>query len=454
MPLLDHVMHQMSTSMIPACYRVIVCWWVVLLLSCTVATSHGQPPLISRLAKDPATSLYTITVKADKSPLVVDLAGSLVWSTCPSSPKHGTVPCESTTCDTAKQQGPAAGCRYVDGGRFWENRKPGSSWCACTAHPLNPVTRECSTGDLTSVAMSTNTTTNGTMDLRPEEPFAVVGACAPARLLRSLPASATGIAGFSRQPLSLPSQLAGQRGFGKNFALCLPVFATFGDTPVYMPLPSSPGLVDYRTNIPYTPLLSNAGGHYYIPVKGISVSWNGVHVTAQLPAGVLDLDSRTGRGGVALSTATPYGTMRPDVFEAFAKAFDDVITRKGNVPYRWLPVERVVPAVKPFELCYRGSFTRLRRPSAYDLPYITLELGEGATWNWTLYTDNYMVEVDRAMCVGILPTAMDSKPAVVLGGRQLENNLLVFDLDNQRLGFSQLLDFRLTSCSSSKFSRN
>jgi hypothetical protein len=71
---------------------------LVLLLSCTVATSDRQPPLISRLAKDPATSLYTITIKADKSPLLLDLAGSLIWSTCPSSSSaHSTAPCQSNT---------------------------------------------------------------------------------------------------------------------------------------------------------------------------------------------------------------------------------------------------------------------------------------------------------------------------------------------------------------------
>ena len=432
-------------------HRVIVSS-LVLLLSCTVATGDGQPPLISRLAKDPATSLYTITVKADKSPLVVDLAGSLVWSTCPST--HSTVPCESATCATAKQQGPSR-CRYVDGGRFWETRELGSSWCACTAHPLNPVTGECSTGDLTSLAMSANTTT----ELRPEESFYVVGACAPDRLLRSLPAGATGVAGFSRLPLSLPLQLAAQRGFGSRFSLCLPVFATFGDTPVYLPVPDPRGPIDFTTSgVAHTPLLASpanaAGGNYYIPVKGISVSWHEAHAAAQLPAGALDLDARTGRGGVALSTVAPYATMRPDVFRAFARAFDDAITR-GKIPMT--TVERVVPAPEPFELCYRGGFPRLKRPSSWDVPRIVLELGEGATRNWTLSNNNYLVEVDGAMCVGILPMTgmpVDSEPAVVIGGKQLENNLLVFDLENQQLGFSGLLDFALTSCGSATFSTN
>jgi hypothetical protein len=36
---------------------------------------------------------------------------------------------------------------------------------------------------------------------------------------------------------------------------------------------------------------------------------------------------------------------------------------------------------------------------------------------------------------------------VVIGGKTLENNLLVFDLEKGVLGFSMLLDFELTGCS-------
>ncbi|KAF7025867.1 hypothetical protein CFC21_038019 [Triticum aestivum] len=438
-PYTNHVFHRVIISAL------------VLLLSCTAATSDRQPPLISQLAKDPETSLYTISVKADKSPLLLDLAGSLVWSTCPPSSAHSTVPCESDTCAVAKQQS-SHRCRYVDGGRFWENREPGPSWCACAARPLNPVTGQCSTGDLTSLTMKANTT-NGTMELRPEESFAVVGACAPGRLLGSLPAGAAGVAGLSRRSLSLPSQLVAQRGFGRKFSLCLPAFATFGDTPVYLPTPER-GFIDYTTSIPYTPLLTNpanAGG-YYIPVKGISASWHGADAAAALPRGALDIDVRTGRGGVVLSTATPYTVMRPDVFRAFAKAFDHAIIR-GKVSF----MERV-PATKPFELCYNGAFPMLKR-AGLDMPYIKLELGDGATRNWTLFNDNYMVPVDGAMCVGILPMGpdgmpVDGEPAVVIGGKQLENNLLVFDLEKQVLGFSMLLSVQLSGCRSSYFFRN
>ncbi|KAM3353416.1 hypothetical protein ACQJBY_024529 [Aegilops geniculata] len=407
-------------------HRVIVAS-LVLLLSCTAASGEQTPhkPLVSKLAKDPITSLYTITIKADKSPLLLDLAGSIVWSTCPPSSAHNTVACQSGPCGGAASQQCPRRCPHVE---------PGSG-CACAC---NPVTRECSTGGLTSFAMSANTT-DGTMDLLPEESFAVVGACAPSSLLRSLPAGATGVAGFSRRALSLPSQLAAQRGFGGKFALCLPDFATLG----YGDVPPDPY---------FTPLLTNpanAAG-YYIPVKGISVSWHDADAPAALLRGALDLHAVTGRGGVVLSTATQYMTMRPDVFRAFAKAFDAAITR-GRDPTS--TVKRVVPAPKPFELCYKGGFPMLERPVSRDVPRINLELGDGATGNWTLFNDNYMVQGDGAMCLAILPMGpggmpVEGEPAVVIGGKQLENNLLVFDLEKQ------VLDFRMSRCRSTSFFGN
>uniref|UniRef100_A0A0D3EYF9 Peptidase A1 domain-containing protein n=2 Tax=Oryza TaxID=4527 RepID=A0A0D3EYF9_9ORYZ len=421
---------------------------VQVFVQCTAQAASDQKPLVSRLAQDYNTSLYTISVKNGAPPLVVDLAGTLVWSTCPST--HATVPCQSAACDAVNRQQPRR-CRYVDGGWFWAGREPGSR-CACTAHPFNPVTGECSTGDLTTFAMSANTT-NGTDLLYPES-FTAVGACAPERLLASpsLPQAAAGVAGFSgTTPLSLPSQLAAQRRFGSTFALCLPAFATFGDTPVYLPNYDPSGPFDYTKMLRRTPFLTNPrrNGGYYLPVKRISVSWRGPgDVPVSLPAGALDLDVRTGRGGVVLSTTTPYAIMRPDVFRAFAKAFDTVVARD-----RYSSVARVA-GEKPFELCYGGTggFALMKR-AGYDAPAITLELGAGATGNWTILNGNFLV---RGTCVGIVemgPEGMpvDGEPAVVLGGMQLENILMVFDLDKRTLGFSRLLEWDLTNCYSASF---
>uniref|UniRef100_A0A0D9VA19 Peptidase A1 domain-containing protein n=1 Tax=Leersia perrieri TaxID=77586 RepID=A0A0D9VA19_9ORYZ len=425
---------------------------LALLLQCILTTADQPPskPLILPLVRDTKTSLYTISINKDDSPLVVDLAGTLVWSTCRST--HTTVPCNSATCGTANQQQPRR-CRYVDGGSFWTGREPGSH-CSCIAHPFNPLTGECSTGDLTTFSMSANSTTNGTKPLYPEE-FTAVGTCAPDRLLASLPASATGVAGFSNRPLSLPSQLATQRGFGKKFALCMSQFVVFGEMPVGLGMEGR-GFVDYRDTLPYTPILTNPrnpNGGYYLPVEGITVLWHGASAAASLPRVALQIDARTGRGGVVLSTTTPYAAMRHDVFRAFAEAFDAAVEKGRYTTYGDV---RRVPAVEPFKLCYGGPFPFLKRPATWDVPAIYLELAGGATGAWPLFNENYMVQTPHGMCVGILEMGqdddgggapvIDGEPAIVLGLKQLDMNLLVFDLDKMLLWFSGELSFRLASC--------
>ncbi|CAL5094614.1 unnamed protein product [Urochloa decumbens] len=416
-------------------------------------------PLVSPLANDPATSLYTISIMDGGGPLVVDLAGDLVWSAC--APGHPTFSCGSAECAAAA----GSTCPEQGQRRPWQQDYGagavidgvGDRQCTCTARACDPTARaraQCAAGDLTSFAMSASAT-DGRNALRPVA-FEAVGACAPEPdWLLPAGGHATGVAGFGRgAPLSLPSQLAARRGLGRRFALCLPGVAIFGDTPIY--LGSYPP--DLMTTIASTPLVSrnnhtSAGaGGYYLPVEAISVSWPswGVAATrAALPAGALELDATTGRGGVALSTVTRYTAMRPDVYRAVAQAFGDAIGRPGYV--------RPAPAVPPFSLCYDTASLRHVRVLGWDVPSIHLELGAGASMNWTMGSGNSMVQVgdDGALCLAFVEmrgaAADPAAPAVVIGGYQVEDNLLVFDEDEEVLHFSGLLWGSGATCSGFNF---
>ncbi|CAL4907841.1 unnamed protein product [Urochloa decumbens] len=413
-------------------------------------------PLVSPLAKDPATSLYTISIMDGGGPLVVDLAGDLVWSAC--APGHPTFPCGSSECAAAA----GSTCPEQGQGRPWQQDygagavidAVGDRQCTCTARACDPTARErarCAAGDLTSFAMSASAT-DGRNALRPVA-FEALGVCAPDWLL---PADAAGVAGFGRRaPLSLPSQLAARRGLGRRFALCLPGVVIFGDTPIH--LGSYPP--DLMTTIASTPLVSRnnpkigggGGGGYYLPVEAISVSWPswGVAPTrAALPAGALELDAATGRGGVALSTVTRYTAMRPDVYRAVVRAFSDAIGRPGYV--------RQAPAVAPFELCYDTASLRHVRVLGWDVPSIHLELGAGASMNWTVGSGNSMVQAaEGTLCLAVVEmrgaVAEPAVPTVVIGGYQVEDNLLVFDEDEEVLHFSGLLWGSGATCSGFNF---
>ena len=124
------------------------------------------------------------------------------------------------------------------------------------------------------------------------------------------------------------------------------------------------------------------------------------------------------------------------------KAFDRATAERKRV---------TPPPAAPFELCYDSrelGSTRL----GYAVPQVDLMLEGGA--NWTVFGGNSMVQVDdNTACFGFVKMAKEEKaaPAAVIGGFQMENNLLVFDEEKQQLGFSSLLFGRQTTCSNFNF---
>ncbi|PNT71422.1 hypothetical protein BRADI_2g27290v3 [Brachypodium distachyon] len=404
---------------------------------CTAQGSSPYKPLVSHLARDPATSLYTISIQ-DSGPLVVDLAGPLLWSTC--RPKHPTFPCGSDECTAANNSGPLA-----------SSQAPSSESCecTCTARPCNPVTGACAAGDLTRSAMSANAT-DGRSLLGYTVSFTSVTSCAPDALLDSLPAGAVGVAGLSRAPLSLPSQLSYALG-SSRFALCLPGVAVFGDTPIYL----SGFPLELTGVIASTPLLRNPKNRdaYYVPVVAISVFWTtagaAADVSAALPPRALEMDTATGRGGVTLSTVARYTALRSDVYRAVLQAYDASV-RKAPPGYAVTKVEP--PAGSPFEVCYDAWTLRPTKRTGWDVPTIRLELAAGASSNWTINSGNSLVQVaDRTVCLAFVDMGREDGPAAVIGTYQLEDNLLVFDAGKDVLRFSGLLWGSGATCSSFNF---
>ena len=111
------------------------------------AVARSKPlPVVARVSQDRSTGLYLISVRNyDPNPLVLDLAGPLLWWSCMGKEEQEhAIPCSSGTCCVANRNHPP-NCPYVDGGR------PGSQErsCNCTAYPYNPVNGKCGSGGLT-----------------------------------------------------------------------------------------------------------------------------------------------------------------------------------------------------------------------------------------------------------------------------------------------------------------
>ncbi|KAL1832496.1 hypothetical protein ACET3Z_002147 [Daucus carota] len=67
---------------------------------------------------------------------------------------------------------------------------------------------------------------------------------------------------------------------------------------------------------------------------------------------------------------------------------------------------------------------------------------------WRMFGANSMVRVNKnVMCLGFVDGGEATYiTSIVIGGHQVEENLLTFDLDKSRLGFSSSLLLRQTTC--------
>ncbi|KAF8776582.1 hypothetical protein HU200_003301 [Digitaria exilis] len=393
-------------------------------------------PILARLNKDPTTTLYTITIKHGILPLVVDLSGPLYWSRCP--PVHRTIPCHSDVCQTFNQGIPPGTCTFTEAHLKCANPND-----PCPTYPENPITGECAITDATTFTLSANAT-DGENPLFPVT-FMPLGACSIEVLFTdSLPANTWGVAGMSRLPQSLPTQVALMFKMAKQFALCLPRSggtgaAIFGGGPFHLmasPATSIDLTEDLRQNqIPFLKYSNNGG--YYLHVNGINV--NGEPVP--FPPGTFDLNAGTGEGGVMLST-TLTQKLRSDIYRALFNAFD---AATSGIPR--------APAVHPFEMCYQSSALAVTR-LGYAVANIELLLDNGRTW--LIPGGSSLVQVnDQTVCFAFLEMTTVSRvpgsPAVLFGGYQFEDYLLFFDLDKETFSFSGPLAGIRTSCSNFNF---
>ncbi|KAF7039958.1 hypothetical protein CFC21_049897 [Triticum aestivum] len=385
-----------------------------------LASSKGLP-VLAPVTKDTATSLYTIPFH-DGASLVLDVAGPLVWSTCDGGQPPAEIPCSSPTCLLANAY-PAPGCPAPSCGSD-KHDKP------CTAYPYNPVTGACAAGSLFHTRFAANTT-DGSKPVSKVN-VGVLAACPPSKLLASLPRGSTGVAGLADSGLALPAQVASAQKVANRFLLCLPTggpgVAIFGGGPVPWP--------QFTQSMPYTPLVTKGGSPaHYISARFIEVGDTRVPVS----------EGALATGGVMLSTRLPYAVLRRDVYRPLVDAFTKALAAQHA---NGAPVARAAEPVAPFGVCY-DTKTLGNNLGGYSVPNVQLGL-DGGSDTWTMTGKNSMVDVKPGTaCVAFVEMkgveAGDGRaPAVILGGAQMEDFVLDFDMEKKRLGFSRLPHF--TGC--------
>ncbi|XP_022959401.1 basic 7S globulin-like [Cucurbita moschata] len=388
------------------------------LLLCFSALFHGGAfSLVIPVNKDSVTNQYLATLYHG-SPikpvhLAVDLGGQFLWMACGGSSSSRPILSRSIQCIAA-----------VGGGRS------GSSGSACDVIAGNPF------GDLEGKAVLVeDTVAVRSLDRSTAAVIVALHSCAPRFLLQGLAESAKGVLGLGRNQISLPAQIATELGFHRRFSVCLSstngvVFPDSGN------LDSVYGS-EISSSLTYTPILTkkidaSQSPEYFINVKAIKVDGNRLDLNKSL----LDLDGGSG-GGTRLSTVVPYTTLESSIFNSLTAAFRAAAAAMN--------MKEVAP-VAPFEACFESENMEMTATGP-KVPEIELIL-QSEMVGWKINGRNSMVKVnDETLCLGFVDGGLKPRNAVVLGGYQMEDIVLDFDMGTSMLGFSSSLLQRKKSCS-------
>ncbi|KAF3457198.1 hypothetical protein FNV43_RR01855 [Rhamnella rubrinervis] len=400
-----------------------------MIISIAAETSLKPKAIVLNITKDPSTLQY-ITQIHQRKPLVpvkltLDLGGRFLWVDCRSGyDTYKTIRCRTPECSLVQTN-------------TCENDK------ICFVYPDNPVpdyplqTSLNLAQDVVSLPALISTTSNSITSVTiPKFLFA----CGSPYLAQGLASGVEGIAGLGRSRLGLPIQLASTFNLPRKFSLCLASSNNNGGGFVFF---GQPPKLDVYKSLTYTPLLVNpvstSTGHaiegeksvdYFIGLKSIKVN----NVAVPLNASLLVFDSM-GNGGTRLSTAKRYTVLLTPIYNAVVGEFVKAMSE--------LKVPRVA-AVGQFGACFNSTYIASTEVGP-DVPVIDLVL---ESVYWRLYGANSMVQVGKdVMCLGFIDEGVvddgnftnRATTSIVIGGHQLEDNLLQFDIANNRLGFSSSL---------------
>lgn len=404
--------------------------------------------LILPVTKDPSTRQYITTI-FQRTPLravkvAVDVGGKSLWVACDreeyNSSTFRPALCRSPLCGLAK----STSC-----GNCWDGPRPGCNDNACSNVVYNTVFKSAQIGELGTdvlVLQSTDGSKPGPVVMARNFPFS----CGSMFLGENLARGVKGIAGFGRSDISLPSLLSNSLKISKKFSICLSsskgaVFLGNG------PFNLLPGLT-VSARLAYTPLVVNPvttvepaidgfpdkklpSTEYFVGVEAVRVGGRAVAVSP----GLLKIDGK-GRGGTKISTVAPYTVLHSSIYKAVAAAF---AAATAKIPR--------AKAVAPFATCYRASGFRSTRVGP-DAPAVEFVLGNNVSW--TVSGANSMVyvgEKGEVACLGFVDGGKKVKTAIVIGGHQLEDVFVEFDMEKSRVGFSSTLLGSRTSCANFNF---
>ncbi|XP_051228056.1 aspartic proteinase nepenthesin-1 [Lolium perenne] len=231
----------------------------------------------------------------------------------------------------------------------------------------------------------------------------------------------SGVAGFGRGPMSLPSQLK-----VLNFSYCFTSIVESGNSsPVFL---GSYGNLDAQATGPLQstrfargPSQGPNSSLYYLSLKGVTVG------NRRLPFDASTFVLRAdGSGGTIIDSGTAITTFPRAVFRTLREEFISQVS---------LPVANESTGDADSMLCFSISPDQKNVPA---LPKLILHL-EGA--DWELPRESYVLRVDGdnnddddGLCV-VINSAGDSGMTTVIGNFQQQNMHIAYDLGSNKLFF-------------------
>ncbi|KAK3189960.1 hypothetical protein Dsin_029521 [Dipteronia sinensis] len=382
--------------------------------------------------------------------VVIDLGGQFSWLDCDqyNSSTYRHVRCWSPKCK-ATIGGDGASC--IDCKE--KPHRPGCTRNTCALSSYNPKTNMYKVGGVGEDTMRVSST-DGYVYLTDEDMRRFTFGCGVKGLLSGLAKPTKGILGLGRTPSSLSTQFSSAFKLVQNkFALCLPsprqvysgdIFV--GGGPYYFvnymgdasnlliktPLVINP--VSYPR-----PLLNSkdfSSPEYFIDVKGIKVDGKPV---ISFNTSLLSIDNE-GKGGTMISTMTYYTVLHSAIYKALVTEFVNEAAAKKM---------KRVGSVAPFGACFSSENIK-NNMTGPAVPIIDLVV-KGNNAPWRIYGANSMVKVNKnVLCLGFVDGGSTPITSIILGGHQLENNLLEFDLESSMVGFSSSLLLHYATCSQSR----
>ncbi|XP_055819413.1 probable aspartic proteinase GIP2 [Solanum dulcamara] len=408
--------------------------------ACLAQTNFHPKTFFLAVKQDPSTLQY-ITEIHQRTPLIpvklaVHVGSENLWVDCETGFKSSTYKpahCDSRQCNLARSTS-CGDCKT-------ENNKtrPGCNNNACYNTVSNPAMNSTfySGGEIAEDVLTIQSINGSYTGFESRGPVVTVPkfifSCSPSFLTQNLGKDVKGMIGFGQQsPVSFATQLASTFRFSRQFAICLsssPLengIIFIGHRPYYFALG-----FDASQDLFYTPIITQPRSEYYIQVSSIRINGK----TLSLNKTLLSLDENE-EGGTRISTAVPYTELEPSIYSALSKAFISEMPKE---------VKTVSP-VPPFKTCFNSSYIGITS-LGYNAPGIYFVLHNPNVY-WTITGANSLLLVRQGVfCLAFVERKKATGQAIVIGGYQMQNNLVEFDLARRRIGFTNSLFFRQTMCS-------